>query len=391
MDMNGELVAPAPSPAPGPAPAPGPVPGPASDWASLPGGLLVRVADILTANRYAADPDAFLPSESEDSILPALSVCSDWNNQILAGVARLRILNFPPELSYYRLFRGLKHLRWSFSTFASFPTAHAAAFSAPRLRTLDISEPNSDENLTNIVEGVAPFGRLLCLRIQSGHSVSDLGYQQLGRLTSLTSLSITGATSMTDVSVRRIARLSSLKVLVIESSSNGFTDAGVRALASGLPGLEQLVITGCEGCTEAGIRHLADLRRLQLLVWGMRATDALLGLVTALPALQILSIDNPRNDFTDLALLPLADMPHLQGVRISCRHRIDSSLVALLTKPNFALLHAKFAFSEDRPSPEVVANYAAPRGIRSGDLGLPRLQIDLLPNEDDGLYDEFER
>jgi hypothetical protein len=184
MDMNGDLVA----------------PGPASDWASLPTELLTCVAGIIT--------------ESEYSLSSALSVCPNWNQQMMKAIARLQVTNYAPEQSSYRLFRDVEHLRWRFAKRMPFhlPSVYAAPFTAPVLKTLDIDEPYTDDAVANIVDGVAPFDRLQCLRITGAYWISDRGYEQLSRLTSLTTLRITGANIFNDVSAGHLARLSNITV-----------------------------------------------------------------------------------------------------------------------------------------------------------------------------------
>jgi hypothetical protein len=354
-------------------------PGPASDWANLLGDLLIRVADTVSAPDHLGAEARPSYSAAEDVALLML-VCRKWNRRAPAAVSRLRVTNFAPNSSYYRLFGDLAWLRWEFSRFQPFcePAADARPFSAPRLESLGIHHPSTTDTVTYIVDSIAPFNRLVHLHIESAHWIEERGYESVSRLTSLELLGITGATNVTDVSAGHLARLSNLKILLLEACGNGFTDEGVRTLASGLSCLEALQLTSCDGCTEACVEYLADLPRLHTFFWDMKATDDLLRRVTALVSLRVLVIHSYENDFSEDAVATLASIRSLESLSISSRRRIDRAMIALSEKPNFTDLCVTFGYTVELPDSAVLDKYGGLDGTGSESDGrvLPKLKIE---------------
>ncbi|MBC8871780.1 MAG: hypothetical protein H8E44_20320 [Planctomycetes bacterium] len=142
---------------------------------------------------------------------------------------------------------------------------HLAALT--KLETLGLSCSNSESKLT------------------------DHGLTYVGRIPTLRSLTIQDA-RITDKGVSDLIKLNALQTLGL--ARTGITDQGIAAIASELPNLVQLGISGTK-VTDAGMAHVGKLTRLEWL-WldGTAVGDEGIGQLDRLTRLQYVYLDASR-------------------------------------------------------------------------------------------------
>ena len=111
------------------------------------------------------------------------------------------------------------------------------------------------------LRGLEPLQRLEILDV-AGTAVGDAGLERIAGLGSLSGLDLTG-TRVTDAGLSKLAPLGRLEVLRLGETA--VTDSGLKALAA-TRSLKSLSLDGCRGVRGSGLRSLAALPDLQVLV-----------------------------------------------------------------------------------------------------------------------------
>jgi serine/threonine protein kinase/Leucine-rich repeat (LRR) protein len=193
----------------------------------------------------------------------------------------------------------------------------------------------------------------------SGTSISDAGLGQLRDLPGLRSLALS-RTHVTDAGLERLegaegidnlvlystavtgkglARFRNLRSLQADGALN-LGDVGLAALR-GLTRLESLVLGGDRQVTDAGLKHLRDLKALRLLnLTRTGVTDAGLDNLQELTELRVLWLaDNER--ISDAGLKALARLPHLEELGLWNTAVSDAGVATLKTMSGLKLLKVK--------------------------------------------------
>jgi Leucine-rich repeat (LRR) protein len=178
------------------------------------------------------------------------------------------------------------------------------------------------ENLFNNVTNVAFMGQDGDGRmLGSGGSVTDEELHNLLPLSNLTSLSLAGTPRITDVGMDDIKRLTQLEYLAILGTQVG--DAGLTDI-KGLTRLKRLYLERNK-VSDAGlatIRNLTDLIELDLQEEGV--TDAGLINIEPLKRLQKLTLKGPK--FTDAGLEHIRELRDLRTLSVRSDSISDSGL-----------------------------------------------------------------
>jgi len=157
---------------------------------------------------------------------------------------------------------------------------------------LDMSEicPLTDVRAAELADVLAASGQVTGLDLAFSSVLTDGGVAHIARLRSLRSLELAGSLSLTDAAFPFLRRLTSLTSLGLAFTP--ISDAGLRALASGLVGLRELKLDLREvsvAITDAGLEALCALPRLRRLRLRLGAAPAVtpagVARVEELPAL----------------------------------------------------------------------------------------------------------
>ncbi|CUE62036.1 receptor-type protein kinase, putative [Bodo saltans] len=123
-------------------------------------------------------------------------------------------------------------------------------------------------------------------------------------------------------------------------SSTNITDNGVMLIATAMPQLTELCLSGCAEITDSGVMHVSTfLLELTLLdvSWCDAITDGGLSSVSSLQQLQHLDL-SWSSGFTDVGLAQAASsLRHLQYLNLDSCHITDDGIAAALS----SLLHVK--------------------------------------------------
>jgi uncharacterized protein (TIGR02996 family) len=175
------------------------------------------------------------------------------------------------------------------------------------------------ERLNGPAQLVADLGHLLWavndLCVEDGDEADpEAVLAAVGNGTALRRLSLAGVGAPDDA-LRHLAPLTCLQYLDLDC--NRLTDAGLKHLET-LTRLETLSVADAGGVTDAGLRHLAPLAGLRLLSLSRTGvTDAGLKELAVLTRLRALFLDSTR--VTDEGVKQLAALPQLERLRLDWR------------------------------------------------------------------------
>lgn len=129
-------------------------------------------------------------------------------------------------------------------------------------------------------EGVAAIAGGCCdslevLDLSHCDNIGDKGVLALAACAKLQSLSLNSCVLVTDTGIAALRKCSAVKSLCL--GDTGVSDAGLAAIAPGLPSLETINLTLCASVSDAGLAALAAYCPLLMLVdlkWCLAVTDA---------------------------------------------------------------------------------------------------------------------
>src|SRR5439155_8325246 len=137
---------------------------------------------------------------------------------------------------------------------------------------------------------LAPFTKLKYLDLSHNRFFDDRGLRQIGRMTALDKLYLTG-TSITDEGMRNLEGLTQLTELALDGT--GISDAGLAHLA-GLTKLKRLNLLGSI-VSDAGLVHLQRMTALEeLTLYRTKISNAGLARLAALSKLRALDVRYSR-------------------------------------------------------------------------------------------------
>ena len=159
-------------------------------------------------------------------------------------------------------------------------------------------------------------------------TITDVGAESLGQLTSLESVSVVQY-DVTDKGLTRLSRLANLKELNL--SRNQITDLGAQHVGKML-GLEKLVLNATD-ISDRSVTKFGELKKLEVLgLTGTEITDRSLAVLSKLPKLEKLYLSRTR--VSDEGMKLLARSRTLKVLDVSqCKDVTDKSLSHLSSLP----------------------------------------------------------
>src|SRR5438105_9972434 len=137
---------------------------------------------------------------------------------------------------------------------------------------------------------LAPFTKLKYLDLSHNQFFDDRGVRQIGRMTALDKLYLTG-TSITDEGLRNLEGLTQLTELALDGT--GISDAGLAHLA-GLTKLKRLNLQGST-VTDSGLAYLEHMTGLEeLTLYRTKVSNAGLDRLSPLTQLRVLDVRYSR-------------------------------------------------------------------------------------------------
>jgi hypothetical protein len=234
---------------------------------------------------------------------------------------RLRIANPPPGATLSGLLR-LKKLLVSTTTPGEGPPIRLATL--PSLSEVHFGGPGVTDSVTNELAKL-PSLSILLLR---GTRLTDAGLARISDLPGLEQLSV-GHSEITDAGLTSLVRLKALKILDLDGN-RGVTDEGLRFLSTNLPGLKKLMVGDGPGVTDVGLMHLARLPHLQALnLAATGVTDSGLEHLCALKELRFLDVRG--TSITDTGLGHVAGLSGLEDLYLDGTQVSDSGLKHIYT------------------------------------------------------------
>ena len=174
-------------------------------------------------------------------------------------------------------------------------------------------------------------------RLDAGGQMTDEAMARISELSHITTLQLQGSRRVTDAGLRHLTRLSRLEALNLSGCS--FTDAGLSVLEH-LPALETFELHWHQGVSDEGIAHLAACDRLaRVNAMGSPIGD---GLLKAMVGKRHLRYLNTGTRVTDASLSLLQQIPHFRTWQ-GGEPRL--SLMAAAGEPNHLMLDGPFTDS----------------------------------------------
>ena len=190
----------------------------------------------------------------------------------------------------------------------------------PAVAQLPVKFPNAEQLFFNHPRGFndAEFAPLAQLKkaewivLSGSPTLTDAAADTLAKMPSLRKIEVGHVGHFTDKGLEKLKGLPNLEMLQLGSS--GVTDAGMAHLAE-IPTLRELVLGDPSPITAKGIESLAELPNLRKLALQTPSlTDDVMPHVARMKALE--ELDLVSSGFTDAALPPLLELPHLKRLRI---------------------------------------------------------------------------
>ena len=183
-----------------------------------------------------------------------------------------------------------------------------------RVWSLDIGGTQIGDTGLRTLAGLA--GSLKELLVDGNRVLTDAGMDNMRYFDRIDAVSIAGCTQFTDAAVTNIARRDSVRLLRL-ARCPGLTDAAVMTVASQMPNLEYLDVSGCSRLTDGTLRAVSRLWRkiVYLDVSATRISDGGLGLLVECCLLEWLRLDNLTIDGSGLE--QLNNLPKLREVSVN--------------------------------------------------------------------------
>jgi beta-lactamase regulating signal transducer with metallopeptidase domain/5-hydroxyisourate hydrolase-like protein (transthyretin family) len=188
----------------------------------------------------------------------------------------------------------------------------------PGGRRYDNDRTDTDEAL----RAVSAFPRLKRLFLHKGQATDD-GMLSLTKLSDLEIFMVWDALKITDAGVRHLAGLTKLEV--INLSNGQLTDSSLAVFGQ-MPGLKTLSLQG-NSFSDEGLKHLAGLKGLRGLAVGMSRqpiTDAGVQSLSGLTALE--SLDLQGASLTDKGVAALKNMKEMRSLDMNSPAITDGSV-----------------------------------------------------------------
>ncbi len=131
----------------------------------------------------------------------------------------------------------------------------------------------------------------------------------------------------------RLRKLLELNIVALDLRDTEADDKTLGIIAL-YPSVKSLVISGCKGVTDQGIREIAKLPYLTAFAaGGTGITDDAIPILATIKSLRHVNIEN-NNRITDAALLPLLSCQHLESLDVSATSVSHKGVKLLLVSPS---------------------------------------------------------
>jgi hypothetical protein len=162
--------------------------------------------------------------------------------------------------------------------------------------------------------------------ILSSPNVTDTGFRNIKSLKNLEYLEISDLI-LSDESMKVIGNLKKLKSLKMVYLNGVITNAGIKSIDE-LTDLRELMIVGCKNVSNAGLKHLENLKKLKIIKIcddGIKdIDDSGIAFIQQQRELEVLILD--KNNITDVGLKYLENLDKLQTLHLDNTKISDDGL-----------------------------------------------------------------